>query len=208
MVPTSINCHDVRLLEINGRYPIRVKCLHTLIKFSLIIPYRLIKWWISAPRQVPQEIVHLQASVPVWNTFPPANAPKTGAAEFNVWDNTVLLAWRRLLLTRGVPRARPLNWRGTQSLVHRSLCGIIMKYCINILNGRATSVQDIWKRAGRLWHTLHWFHTKLTRIQSPEFIYGMWFQNDFFFLSFLCFWKLFILSKRDMIFFLLILSHF
>lgn len=136
MVPTSVNCHDVGVLEINGHYPIRVKCLHTLIKFSLIIPYRLIKWQIFAS---------------VWNTFPPAKAPKTGAAELNLWGNTVLLAWRRLLLTRGSPRsAVGPDGEELKVLVHRSLCGITMTYCINIADRRVTSVQGIWKRAGGL----------------------------------------------------------
>lgn len=100
--------------EINGRYPIRVKCLHTLIKFSLIIPYGLIKWWISAPRQVSQEIVHLQrAFLSQTHALPPMH-PKQ--VQLNYICETTLFCSRGegYLLTRGSLRSAVRLERGSK----------------------------------------------------------------------------------------------
>lgn len=188
--------------EINGRYPIRVKCLHTLIKFSLIIPYGLIKWWISAPRQVSQEIVHLQRAFLSETHALPLMHPKQVQLNYICETTLFCLHGEGYLLTRGSPRSavrleRDSKFGASESV--RNNNEILHQY-LEWRGNVGTGYLEESRKA--LTHPALISTPNRREFNLQSFIYGRWFQNDFFFfVFFLCFWKLFIPSKRDMIFF-------
>lgn len=187
--------------EINGRYPIRVKCLHTLIKFSLIIPYGLIKWWISAPRQVSQEIVHLQQAFLSETHALPLMHPKQVQLNYICETTLFCLHGEGYLLTRGSPRSavrleRDSKFGASESVRNNNeILHQYLEWRGNVGTGYVEESRKALTQPALISHQID--ENSISRVLYTEGGFKM----IFFFVFFLCFWKLFIPSKRDMIFF-------